>query len=168
MKSINELMNEVCIKDPAQQVIKTGKPEDMLALLAQIKLRIEEDGTTPAPLMDIVRVIWTLDPDAEADELFEQDNESPKKYCYIKDDKGEKWLPLYTELDEIKDLDYENGIEDRPILDTVVEALVSDDFAGVVINPVNEGLALRKEALYTILEMCMDGNEDTQGGDSDE
>ena len=160
MKSMNELMNEVYIKDPAQLVIKTGKPEDVLALLGQIKLRIDEDGTTPAPLMNVVRVAWAFDPDVEADEIFEEDEDTPKQYCFVEDSHGEKWLPLYTDMDEVEDLDYENGIEDRPILETVVEALVNDEFAGIVINPSSEGLALRKEALSTILDMCMGEDED--------
>lgn len=164
MKSMDELMNDVYIKETAQKFIASDEPEDLLELAVQIMMRIKENGTSPAPLMNVTNICWTLDGNVELEDVFEHDDEFPQKVCLIEDEHGEQWMPLYTECAEIEGLDENHEIIDRPILETVIEALERDDLSGLLINPFSEGLALRKEVLYAILHMMeCDGDGEEAG-----
>lgn len=162
MNNRNEELNRMSIKEPLEQYLKTDEPEDMLMLLANISVRINENGTVPAPMKEATRIVLGFDPDMELEDLFSPDDEPVRTSFLITDEDGETWLPLFTGYDELGSTGRDNAIVDRPILDIVTEAFEDGNIAGLVINPCSNAFSLRKELLYVILHLLED-EEDEAG-----
>lgn len=159
MKTLDEEMNQIYIKEAAQEYLKTDEPEDMFLLIAQIVVRIHDEGTVPVPMMNSTSVVWGVPPDAELEDVFPSDEEPGRRSCLI-DYEGEKWFPLFTDVEELGGLEETNIVEDIPIRTVIELAFNEEDISGIVINPNSEALAMRKELLYVILNIVE--NEDSQ------
>ena len=153
MKNPEEEMNRIYIKEPMKKYLKTDEPEDMFMLLANIAVRINRDGTAPSPVMTETRIVLGFDPDMELEDFFPPEDEPVMTSCLITEEDGTRWLPLFTDQDELGSMGKENTVEDRPILDIITDAFEDDSIAGLVINPYSDALSFRKELLYVILQL---------------
>ena len=153
MKNTEEEMNRIYIKEPLKKYLKTDEPEDMLKLLANIALRITCDGTAPAPMMTETRIALGFDPDMELKDVFPPEDNPAMTSCLIMEEDGNRWLPLFTDQEELGRMGRENTVEDRPILDIITDAFEDGSITGLVINPYSDALSFRKELLYVILQL---------------
>ena len=152
MKTKDEEMNQMFIKEAVQDFLKTEEPEDMFMLIAQILVRIHDGGTVPVPMMNSTDIVWGVPPDAELEDVFPQDEEPKRRSCIV-DIEGEKWFPFFTDVDELGGLEETNVVEDIPIKTVIEVAFEDEDVSGLVINPNSEALALKKELLAVILNI---------------
>lgn len=58
MKTLDEELNQMYIKEAVQEYLKSDEPEDMFLLIAQIVARIHDAGTVPVPMMNSTSVVW--------------------------------------------------------------------------------------------------------------
>ncbi|MCR5340095.1 MAG: SseB family protein [Saccharofermentans sp.] len=159
MKTLDEELNQMYIKEAVQEYLKSDEPEDMFLLIAQIVARIHDDGTVPVPMMNSTSVVWGVPPDAELEDVFPSDEGPGRRSCLI-DYEGEKWFPLFTDVEELGGLEDTNVVEDIPIKTVIELAFSEEDISGIVINPNSEAFAMRKELLYVILNLLK--NEDSE------
>lgn len=159
MKTNDEELNEIYIKEAAQDFLKSDEPEDMFLLIAQIVDRIHDGGTVPVPMMNSTDIVWGVPPDAELEDVFPEDYDLERHSCLVEVG-GEKWFPLFTDIDELGGLVDTNAVEDVPIKTVIELAFEDEEISGIVINPESEGLAMRKELLYVILHLLE--NEDSE------
>lgn len=152
MKTLDEEMNQIYIKEAVQEYLKSDEPEDMFLLIAQIVERIHDGGTVPVPMMNSTNIVWSVPPEAELEEVFPADEEPERKSCLLEYE-GEKWFPFFTDVDELGGLEETNVVEDIPIRTVIELAFNDEDVSGIVINPNSEALAMRKELLYVILHL---------------
>lgn len=154
-KSKDEFLNRIYIKEPAEQFLKTETPEDMYQLVAHILVRINDEGTAPTPMMDILRVVIGIDPSMELEDVFPPDKEPIRRNCLVGCE-GRKWLPLFTDVSELNSLEDRNVVEDTPIKYIIERAFYDSDVDGLMINPYTDALALNKEMLGVILTLLDD------------
>ena len=159
MKTLDEELNNTYIKEAAQKFIKSEEPEEMFLLIAQILCRIKDDGTAPTPMMNSTDIVWGVPPDVELEDVFPAEENRERRSCIIEVD-GEKWFPLFTDVEELDGLEDTNVVEDIPIKTVIELAFSEEDISGIVINPNSEAFAMRKELLYVILNLLK--NEDSE------
>ena len=152
MKTQDEELNKMYIKEPAKDFIDSEEPEAMFLLIAQIVARIHDEGTAPTPIMNSTEIVWGVPPDVELEDVFSEDHEMKRRSCLVEVD-GEKWFPLFTDIDELEGLEETNVVEDIPIKTIIKLAFEDGEVSGIVINPNSEALAMRKELLYVILDI---------------
>ena len=152
MKTKDEELNQMFIKEAVQDFLKTEEPEDMFMLIAQILVRIRDGGTVPVPMMNSTDIVWGVPPDVELEDVFPKDEEPERRSCIV-DFEGERWFPFFTDVDELGGLEVTNVVEDIPIRTVIELAFEDEDVSGLVINPNSEALALRKELLAVILNI---------------
>ena len=152
MKTLDEELNQTYIKEAAQEYLKSDEPEDMFMLIAQIVVRIHDEGTVPVPMMNSTNIVWGVPADAELEDVFPEDIEPERRSCLVEHE-DEKWFPLFTDVDELGGLEDTNVVEDVPIRTVIELAFEDEEVSGLVINPNSEALALRKELLAVILNI---------------
>lgn len=162
MKSLDEELNRMLIKEPLERYLKTNEPEDMLMLLANISVRINDNGTAPSPMTEATRIVLGFDPDMELENLFSPDDEPVRTSCIITDEDGDTWLPLFTGRGELGNFAKNYTITDRPVLDIITEAFNDSSITGLVIDPCSNALSLKKELLYVILHLL--DKEESEAG----
>lgn len=147
-----EFDNNVFIKDVVSDMVNDPCEEKFLHIIAELIIRVNEDGEVPAVMMNELHIVWGLDPDVETDEVFAGDEDIGNKMIVVVTDDGNKWFPLYTSRDEMKEVPDSNDIRDIPIRTLLEKACEVDDVDGIIINPSTDSVALHKMALEFILD----------------
>ena len=99
-QSKEEFLNNMYIKDSIKEC-RESKDMDPSMVFVEIILRMNEEGKVPMPLMDITRIVFELAPDIEVEDIFDGGPEPEEVFVYIEDEYGNKWFPLYTDMEEI-------------------------------------------------------------------
>lgn len=150
-KTIDELYNTMYIKEIIQEFYEDETPEKCFNICGHLLIRMAEGGLVPMPLINIVRIAFALDPDSEMEDLFPKGN-YPEEFVYVTLDDGTRWLPLFTDREEFKDVVKDNLVKEVPIRDIIEQAFERADIEGVIINPETEHYVLIKEALEFLLD----------------
>ena len=159
MNNSNEYVDNLFIKFAAADLISNFSEETRSRLLLQFIVRMKDDGTAPAPMMNSVHVALNFSPDIELEDVFPDDFEPEKRNCLMGyEDKT--YMPLFTDVDELDDFADSNIVEPMPIKDIIEKALEDEDIAGIVINPFNEALCLTRDTLEFIL--CLFDEADSE------
>lgn len=154
-KTTDELYNTMYIKEIIQEFYEDETPEKCFNICGHLLIRMAEGGLAPMPLMNIVRIVFNIEPDSEVEDMFHE-GDDPEEFVFLTKEDGTKWLPLYTDRSEFKDRIKDNRVKEVPIRDIIEQAFDRDDIEGVIINPETEHYVLIREALEFLLE-----NEET-------
>ena len=139
------------IKRAAEKTVRNSDIKSILALASKITSRIECDGVVPALIES--RVVLAFDPDITAAEVFGPDDVTSIPFARMIDEDGRIWLPLFTDLREIKSKAPSDTITSIPIRSLIECALADERVAGIMINPFGVRLALTDYLLQMILDM---------------
>lgn len=149
----------------AQTVLGTGnsviedaidemyRNEDLDALIAVLAQQVEDSEEVIVPVQFV---------DDDDNPLEFEDGEVPEgvgiKFCMLTDEDDNTWTPVFTNLDEVSELEGENVIpfELAEIIDV---AMSEDGCSGVVVNPFGKSLSLENELLSAIMDTAMPLNE---------
>ena len=150
-QSKEEFLNNMYIKDSIKEC-RESEDQDPSMVFVEIILRMNEEGKAPMPLMDITRIVFELDPDIEVEDIFDGGPEPEEVFVYIEDEYGNKWFPLYTDMEEIDDCARGNAVREVPIRDILEKAIYTPGIKGIVVNPHTDGMAISNEGVEFILE----------------
>ena len=142
----------LCIKEVAGQMTKDPCYDNFLHVIAELIIRINDEGSVPMIMMNELHITWGFSPDIETDEVFAGDEKIGNRMSVLVTDDGCKWIPLFTSKDEFKDVPESNVVKDIPIRIILEYACDEDDVDGIIINPFTDSVALRKEALELVLD----------------
>ena len=157
-KTEDETLNSVFIKDYIKEYFENETEENAFMIYGQLMLRVCEGGKAPMPLMNITSVALSLDPDADAKDMF-TDIPDSELYVRIKGKNGRYWLPLFTDRSEMQELADTNPIKEVPIKEIFELAHSLPGLNGVLINPFTDGFTLVQEQLSIMLETEPDWKE---------
>ena len=153
MKNNDEFDYNLFIKDVVEDMKKNPSDEAFLHVLAELIMRVNDEGTVPTPIQNEIRVVLFVDSDTEIDDVFPSDMEMGNRIVVLEyDNDGSRYLPLYTGREELKKLEGTNAVKDIPIRDIFEQVLDSNEFAGVIINPDTDCLFIYREAIEFILD----------------
>ena len=141
-----------CIKEVAEQMAKNPCHDNFLHVIAELIIRINDEGEAPVVKMNELHIAWGFDPDIETDEVFAGDERIGNRMSVLVTDDGCKWTPLFTGKEELGDVPETNVVTDIPIRTILEYACDDEDIDGIIINPFSDSVALRKEALELILD----------------
>ena len=146
----DEFMNTMYIKEIIQEFHEDESMEKLIMVFGHIMLRMKEEGVAPMAFKNPIRYIWDLDPDMGLEDVFEDMNGSDRRFVVIEDN-GKKWLPLFTDRNEMADLERTNQVSEVLIREILEEAAYNDDIAGLVVNPFTDGFAVYKDGIEFML-----------------
>lgn len=147
----DELLNTMYIKEIIEEFYENQDEEHSLNLFGHITLRLMEDGKAPMALMNANYITLALDPDIEAEEVFEDGPDPEEMFVTVTGENGRPWFPLYTDRNEMGQIAKTNAVKEVPIIDIFRKALEAPGFNGVLVNPHTDGFRLSKEALELIV-----------------
>ena len=150
-QSKDEFLNNMYIKDSIKEC-RESEDMDPTMVFVEIILRMNEEGKAPMPLMDIIRIAFELDPDVEIEDIFDGGPEPEEVFVYIESEDGNKWFPLYTDMEEIDAEAMNNAIREVPIREILEKALYTPGIKGIVVNPHTDGLAISNEGVEFMLD----------------
>lgn len=149
-QTMDEFLNTLYIKEIVEEFYADQAEEKCFSIAGQLFLRMNEGGKTPMPLLNITRIVFRLNPELETDEVFS--GEAPEIFIAYYGKDGTKWLPLFTDRSEMKDIEKTNPVKEVPITEIISKAVESEEFAGVIINPETDNYVLVKVACIFLLE----------------
>ena len=140
---------------------------DNLELIAQVLIkRMEDQGTVPAPMID-VNNSWNqvnFD-DLKVGDNISLNNELRLKLDTVTNEKGEVWVPLFTDEEEVYKKPTSNIIFETQIEFILRCGLNNENFLGIVINPFSENpFAMHKDLLKPIIDY-IDHSSPTNGNE---
>ncbi|MCR5490463.1 MAG: SseB family protein [Saccharofermentans sp.] len=153
----DEYMNTVFIKEAVEEYREKEDEMNPMVVFAGIISRMEEDGKAPMPLMELIHVVWGLDPDLELEDVFAGSAEPDELFVTVTGPDGKKWLPLFTSVNEIEGPERKNKIKGVPITTILERAISTPGISGIVINPYTDGFAVFKPALEFMLQVTGSG-----------
>jgi hypothetical protein len=121
-------------------------------VVAALALMANKECEVPTPLQDEVHVVWNFDPNIELEDAFPEDMEVGNRIVVMSDGDGCKWLPVYTNREELIDLAETNAITNIPVRAILEQVLEDEMFEGVIINPDTTCLAVYRETVEFILD----------------
>ena len=142
----------LCIKEVAEQMVKNPCYEYFLHVIAELIIRINDDGVAPMIMMNELHITLGFDPDIDADEVFAADESIGNRMSVLVTDDGCRWIPLYSSRDELNDVPETNVVKDIPIRTILEYAYDEEAVDGIIINPFTDSVALRKEAIKIVFD----------------
>ena len=150
-QSKDEFLNNMYIKDSIKEC-RESEDMDPTMVLVEIILRMNEAGKAPMPLMDITRIVFEFDPDIEVEDIFDGGPEPEEVFVFIEDEDGNKWFPLYTDMEEIEIEARGNAVREVPIRAILEKAIYTPGIKGIVVNPHTDGLAINNGGVEFMLD----------------
>ncbi|MBR5944330.1 MAG: SseB family protein, partial [Lachnospiraceae bacterium] len=155
--------NNKYIKMAAERVINTNDVEDKIMLLRVIRKRIAEDGEAPMPMVDVNNAFGSVSlDDIKMGQNFTLGQEVRLRMETVKDEDGNEWFPLFTDMEELHKQPTANITINTSILVILQNALSSDRVQGVAINPFTEKLVLSKQMIEIILSEWEEDNKEKE------
>ena len=150
-QSKEEFLNNMYIKDSIKEC-RESEDQDPSMVFVEIILRMNEEGKAPMPLMDVTRIVFELDPDIDVEDVFDGGPEPEEVFVFVEDGNGDKWFPLYTDMEEIDECARGNTVREVPIRTILDMAMYAPGIKGIVVNPHTDGMAISNEGVEFILE----------------
>ena len=152
MKQIKDTyLNNKYIKDSIKECQESEDMNPMMVFV-EIMLRMNEAGTAPMPLMNFTSIVFELDPDIDVEDIFDGGPEPDELFVYIEDDDGNRWFPLYTDMEEIGVEARDNAVREVPIREILEKVIYTPGIKGIIVNPHTDGLAINDKGVEFMLE----------------
>ena len=150
-----EFIDNFTIKLAAEDLINEPGEEAFKNLALELAIHIRNNGRVPTPVQNELHVVLGLEPDAELADVFPEDRDIGNRIVVVCDDDGGRWLPIFTERDELQGMEKTNTIKVLTIREIIEQVYYEDEYEGIIINPNTDALGLRKESLGIVLA-CAD------------
>ncbi len=140
---------------------------DTLEMIAQVLIkRIEDQGTVPAPMIDVNNSWNQVDlDDLKVGDNISLSNELRLKLDTVTNEKGETWVPLFTDEGEVYKKPTSNILFETQIEFILRCGLNNENLLGIVINPFSENpFAMHKDLINPILDY-IDHSSPTNGNE---
>jgi len=152
MKQIKDTyLNNKYIKDSIKEC-RESEDMDSAMVFVEIILRMTEAGTAPMPLMNFTSIVFELDPDIEVEDIFDGGPEPDELFVYIEDEDGNRWFPLYTDMEEIGVEARDNAVREVPIREILEKAIYTPGIKGIIVNPHTDALAINDKGVEFMLD----------------
>ena len=152
MKQIKDTyLNNRYIKDSIKEC-RESEDMDSAMVFAEIMLRMTEAGTAPMPLMNFTSIVFELDPAIEVEDIFDGGPEPDELFVYIEDEDGNRWFPLYTDMEEIGVEARDNAVREVPIREILEKAIYTPGIKGIIVNPHTDALAINDKGVEFMLD----------------
>ena len=151
MEKTFEYRDNLVIKFAVEDLIGSSELEPLFKLVDSLILRAQDGGKVPVVFEGYTHIAWNLDPDTDINEVFPEDLGYEMRYATMVDEEGNRWIPFFTDTDEIKELVPTDTVSSVSIATIIEEAFEDKDIAGILINPFSAGFALRNKMLQHIL-----------------
>lgn len=159
MKYKRDYKENLVIKIALEEFRRNDKEDAFIDLVLQFVLLIGDGGTAPTPIETEMQIVSDSDKSFEVRDIF---SSKPKRDYHIviwNDKDGHKWVPLYTDRNELRRDDSAFAIKNASIRELFEEALFTKDIEGIIINPNSDSYGVGKELLRLILAAA-DGLEE--------
>ena len=145
--------NNKYIKMSVKQLRENPTEENFYTLLNVLLKRLSEDGMAPTPMVDVNNVMNSIDIDSvKLGDTLQFDCDVRLRIDTMQNEKGEIWIPLFTDLEEIDKKPAANVRMNMGIENLLSVGLNDEGVEGVVINPFGEAYVLGKPVLKILLE----------------
>ena len=152
MKQIKDTyLNNKYIKESIKEC-RESEDMDSAMVFVEIILRMTEAGTAPMPLMNFTSIVFELDPDIEVEDIFDGGPEPDELFVYIEDEDGNRWFPLYTDMEEIGVEARDNAVREVPIREILEKAIYTPGIKGIIVNPHTDALAINDKGVEFMLD----------------
>ena len=152
-EGVDDYKMNIFIKMAVEQAKKTHSEEDLINLLKRIIVRINDNGQAPTPMDDVNNVMGELDPSTIVlGNPFQLEKDFRLRITNLRDDNGGRWIPLFTDEEELHKKESSNIILNMPIRAIIEDGYYAKEILGVVINPFGDSLPLDKGLLKVIVE----------------
>ena len=141
------------IKFAVEQALETRNVDELMQLIAQLIVRIRDEGEAPTPMEDLNNVMGQVDfLSMIAGDRFVLDKGLRLRISKLTDENGKDWIPLFTDVDELEKQRTSNIVMNMPIRSIVEDGYYAKTVEGVVINPFGQSLRLDKRVLEIIVK----------------
>ncbi|MCR4647448.1 MAG: SseB family protein, partial [Lachnospiraceae bacterium] len=155
--------NNKYIKKAAELFAKERSEDNLYRMFDALLGRMMEDGEAPAAMVDVNNVFGSVDIMG----LSKNDTVTIEPQVRLRIDTvhrgdGVKWIPLYTDMEELNKQPTTNISMNVPIYNILKNGL-EDDVEGIVINPFGLALSMPKNILKIVVakyEEIKEGKED--------
>ena len=146
----DEYKENYIIKEAIERAYSQQSDDSRLSVIRALLERMFEDGQVPVAMVDKNHVMDSLDLNHLCcGDSFHIDHELRLTIDLVEDKKGCKWVPLYTDNEEI-DKGVTTNIRMNLLISDIMENGLADDVEGIVINPFGYSFEIPKEALKMI------------------
>lgn len=122
------------IKWSVYQIFETKQQDALFALLNVLMKRMSDGGTAPAPMNN---------PSGNTEEA---------EMLTLTDEKGKKWLPFFTDVEELTKGHFVGEHQEVPIKEIMEKGLKDKEIEGIVINPFSRPFAMPKSLLKVLMD----------------
>ena len=150
---IGDYRENVHIKDVCRRLNETHKEEELVTLVLKLVERIKADGQAPTPMVDVNNVLGTLDlGQITLGNEFCLGEEMRLRIFALTDKNGKRWLPFFTNEEEVNHEQTTSLILNMPIRMLVEDGYECNTLEGIVINPFSDNILLGKEILGIVMK----------------
>jgi hypothetical protein len=140
------------IKLAAEEFEKDRSEEKLFKLFEIMIQRMLDEGQAPEAMIDVNNVMQSVDiMKMTMDDTFTLDNGMRLRIDTLTNGDGNEWIPLYTDEEELTG-DQGLSISMNLPIYNILKCGLSDDMAGIVINPFGMSLTMPKEVLKIVVE----------------
>lgn len=146
--------NNKFLKMAVERVNQTNNTEDRMVVIQVLLKLLSEQAEAPTPMVDMNDIVEQLDLDnAVVGKSMPVTMEVRLNIAELGDSDGNKWFPLFTDMEE---LDKQPGADitiNYPIRVILEAGLNSENIKGVIINPFGERFVLTKELIKLVMDI---------------
>lgn len=148
----NELIETTFLKESVEEYLKDPDDERAVYVMSHLALLAGTGAKALMPLLDLTFCVLDFNPDTEAEDLFENGPEPEELFTFYESDDGRKWFPLFTDRNELGDVEKTNAVRAVTVRSIIEKALESEVIDGIMINPNSDSFALSKVTFEFLLE----------------
>lgn len=154
MKDIkNDFADNKCIKEAADLFGSKRNEENLFNLFNVLIDRMLVNAEAPAAMVDVNGVIdFDKIMNLSKGDTFTLDQELRLRIETVSTGKGQEWIPLYTDEEEINRQPTANVHINMPIANIIKSAYSDENVEGLVINPFGKALTMPKNILKLVVE----------------
>lgn len=154
MKNKDNMLDVTLLKEALEVFKEDPTEENAVVVLKSMTIVAGMGRKVHMPLLDITRCVLDFNPDTEVEDLFEDGPEPEELFVFIESVDGRRWFPLFTDKNELGDVEKTNAIRTVTIRSIMETALNIESIDGIMINPDRDAFAVSKEAFEFMLEQA--------------
>jgi len=142
-----------CIKETAELFGTARNEENLFNLFNVLIDRMLVNAEAPAAMVDVNGVMdFDKIMNLSKGDTFTLDQELRLRIETVSTRKGQEWIPLYTDEEEINRQPTANVHINMPIANIIKSAYSDENVEGLVINPFGKALTMPKNILKLVVE----------------
>ena len=155
MKNKNDNMLDVTLLKEALEVFREYPTEtNAVVVMKSMTILTGMGKKVQMPLINLTRCVLDFNPDTEVEDLFEEGPKPEELFVFVESEDGRRWFPLYTDKDELGDVEKTNAVRAVTIRSVMETTLDIESIDGIMINPDSDAFAVSKEAFEFMLEQA--------------